>query len=328
MFTFNRSHRLWLLPALLALLLFGCAKNKAKPDPLDPNADDDLSYVSELKGPPSYDLLAKSLEYYEQKLGLKFRRNKKERFLPYSAYAWNHFSIADAENNCLYDVKFDRLRSFQALGDKFESLLDLKIEKGPCGISTPNVSVGARDRLQNMEGAIISKKLLSNIREGTHFISDRAFVQDALQVPYKVESSIYGMEPYLAKMLDRVEDPLDIALGDLVFFSEYVGEWTIGIYAGYGLMVTNCCFRTQVRPLSKDLEYRVYRIYGGFAQVEYKIHQDSVLHRYLSNPRLLEEIDDLRTYDQPPADADEATPEMPPATDEETPAEPPQEPTT
>jgi hypothetical protein len=230
-------------------------------------------------------MLARSLEYYEGNSGVTFYRNEKGTFFPFSSYAWNHFSIADSEANCLYDVKVVRQRSFQHLDGEFATLLELNVEKGPCNIRYPDANVEALDRLQNMEGAVVTRQLLKYLNEGTQFISDAKFIQQALQVPWQVESNTYGLEPFLDKLAQRVENPMEITFGDIVFFSEYVGEVTMGVYAGYGLIVTNCCFRTQVRRLNNETEYRIYRIYSGFDQVKYKIHQDRVLHQFLGNPR-------------------------------------------
>jgi len=261
------------------------------PKPVLPAEEDAMKstskkvFFSPIEDPPSYDLFERSLEYFEQQNGVKFRRNDNKRYYLFSSQAWNHFTIADVENHCLYDVEYDRMRSFQHLGTGYRMLLDLKINKGPCGITSDNVSSSALDLLQHMEGAIISKKLLENIEKGTNFISDQAFLQETLQVPWEVESTYYGLEPFLARNAQRVEDPLDIAFGDIAFFSEYVNETTVGLYIGFGLVVTNCCFRTEVHRMNNEQEYRIYRLYSGFGQVEYKVHQDSVLHSFLTNPR-------------------------------------------
>ena len=273
-----------ILPAL-ALVVFGCAKKQPLPDPMNPDEENDLVYVSEIEKPPSYKMLAASLEFYEDQMGVRFYRNEKDSFYPYSSYSWNHFSIADRESACLYDVKIVRQRSFQHLEGEFATLLELDIQKGPCNIVYPNVNVEALDRLQNMEGAVVTKNLLHHLKQGTNFISDSRFIQESLQVPWQVESSAHGLEPFIAKIAHRVEDPMEITFGDVVFFSEYVGEVTVGVYAGYGLVVSNACFRTEVRKLRNDLEYRIYRLFAGFDQVKYKLHQDKVLHQFLSNPR-------------------------------------------
>ncbi len=282
---------------LAALLAFGgCAKNsgvvhsapEVEPAPGTALPDDPESsrrYASELKGPPSYALFARSLDFAEKRRDVQFRRNENGAYQLYSAYAWNHFTIADAENNCLYDVTFNRLTSFQGLGGGYSTLLDLEITPGPCGISALDLKVEALDRLQNLEGAIISQKVLANMRKGTNFISDPSFLQDVLQVPWAVKSQAYGLEPYLARNLAAIEDPDDITFGDIVIFSEYIGEHTVGIYVGYGVIVCNCCFRTQVHRVRGDLEYRVYRLYSGFSLADYQIHQDSVLQQFLANPR-------------------------------------------
>lgn len=257
----------------------------AKEDQDEMKSTSNKVFFSAIEEPPSYEMFERSLEYIEQQKGIKFRRNDNKRFYLFSSQAWNHFAIADVENHCLYDVEYDRMRSFQHLGTGYRMLLDMKVEQGPCGITSDNVSSPALDLLQHMEGAVISKKLLENIEKGTNFISDQAFLQETMQVPWKVESSYYGLEPFLALNAQRVEDSLDIAFGDIVFFSEYVNETTVGIYIGYGLVVTNCCFRTEVHRMNNEQEYRIYRLYSGFGQVEYKVHQDSVLHTFLTNPR-------------------------------------------
>ena len=282
----------------MLLALGACAKKNVNTDPAAPTEVSDPSvqppgndpeatrrYVSELKGPPTYDLFAKSLDYAEKQRGIEFRKNENGKYVLYSAYAWNHVSLPDADNNCLYDVKFNRLTSFQGIGRGYSTILDLEITPGPCGISAADLRVEALDRLQNLEGAIISQKVLENMRKGTNFISDRKFLQDTLQVPWKVDSSVHGLEPYLAQNLERIEAPLEVTFGDILVFSEYIGETTVGIYVGYGVIVCNCCFRTQVHRLRSDLEYRVYRLYSGFSLAGYKIHQDSVLQQFLANPQ-------------------------------------------
>lgn len=268
-----------------AFFFVSCAQNEQRlPDPMSPGDDSELSFSQPIDKPPTYELLAKSLEYYEKKLGITFARNEKGYYFPYCSFGWDHFSLADRENHCLYDVKVERMRSFQHLDGQFATLLELKINKGPCGINYPNVNVEVLDKLQNMEGAIVNKYLLKHLRKGTNFISDDDFIQESLQVPWRVESSVYGFEPYLARHAQRVENPLDITFGDIVFFSEYIGEWTMGIYAGYGLVVSNCCFRTQIRRLDNEMDYRTYRLYSGFGQVKYKVHHNTVLHQFLQNP--------------------------------------------
>jgi hypothetical protein len=273
----------WAVPAAALILFVGCAKSTVG---VNSGEDPDASrrYVSEVHDPPSYALFARSLDYVEKKHGIEFRRNSQGKYYPYSTYAWNHFSIADAENNCLFDVKYDRMTSFQGVGSGYSTVLDMQIERGPCGISEADLRVEALDRLQNLEGAIVSRKVLDNMRQSTNFISDRTYLMDSLQVPWELKSSIHGLEPFMAANLERIENPTNIAFGDIVVFSEYVGEHTVGIYVGYGVIVTNCCFRTQAHRLQADLEYRVYRLYSGFAQARYQIHRDSVLQQFLANP--------------------------------------------
>jgi hypothetical protein len=271
--------------ALCLLLIVGCAKKTVQVES-DPNAaTSSRTFQSEIDKPPSYEVLARSLDYVEKQQGLQFRRNAQGSYFPFSANAWNHFTIADAENNCLYDVQFSRLRSFQQLGGGFQTILDLQVTKGPCGLTAQNLNVGVLDRLQHLEGAVVSAKLVENMEKSTNFLSDVGFLQSALAAPYKLQSSLSaGLEPYFAERLERVANPLDVAFGDIVVFSEQLGEHAVGVYVGYGLVVTNCCFRTEVRKISSDLEYHVYRLYAGFAQVNYQVHHDAVLHRMLSNP--------------------------------------------
>ncbi|NLH50420.1 MAG: hypothetical protein GX444_17715 [Myxococcales bacterium] len=285
MCNFKRLCLLWLILAACLTAALGCAKSKnSLPDPMANDPDAGRQFFTPVKEPPSYALFAKSLEYQEKALGVRFRRTEMGTYAPYSAAAWNHFSIADEANNCLYDVKYDRLRSFQQLGAGYATLLDMQVEKGPCGIAAANLNMEALDRLQNLEGGIVSQKLIENLQKGTNFIGDRRFLQETLQAPWILESSISGLEPFINSHLTRVQNPLDVVYGDIVFFSEYIGERTVGIYIGYGMIACNRCFRTEVHKISAEVEYHVYRLYTGFAQVSYKVHHDSVLHRMLSNP--------------------------------------------
>jgi hypothetical protein len=285
MYCFRRGVIVALTVGMCLLLSLGCAKKVVKGEGDLKGEESSRTYQSEIKEPPSYDLLARSLDYVEKQQGIQFRRNEKGSYFPFSANAWNHFTIADASNNCLYDVQFTHLRSFQQLGKGFQTILNLEVTKGPCGLTSANLNIGVLDRLQHLEGAVISAKLVENMEKGTNFISDMAFIQKTLQAPYELHSSLSaGLEPYLNERLERVVNPLDVAFGDIMIFSEQFGEYTLGIYVGYGLLVTNCCFRTEVRKMSSEVEYHVYRLYAGFAQVNYKVHHDEVLHRMLSNP--------------------------------------------
>jgi len=275
-----------LLTALALVLGGGCAAKQKGPEqkPAD-LPESGKTFFNDLKEPPSHDLFTRSLEYYESQTGIRFFRNNQGQLAPFAAAAWNHFFIADAENECLYEIETHRTRSFQHLEGRYQTILDMQVQRGPCGLKAPNVNNDALDYLQNMEGNVISKQLLKYITEGRHLHADHTFLQDALQIPWKLESASYGLETFINANCERIENPLDITFGDIIVYSEYVGEWTVGIYVGYGLMVTNCCFQTNVHRLNTTDVYRVYRLFSGFGQVQYKVHQDTVLYQYLSNPK-------------------------------------------
>ncbi len=271
------------LLGLLALAAWGCASTAAPK--AGASGDDARAGVTDIVSPPSYDVFTRSLEVAEQHHNVQFRRNGKGGYFPFAANSWNHFTIADADNTCLYDVRVTGQRRFLQLGGAFQTILELDVVKGACGLMAENLNTSVLDHLQHVEGAVITAKLMEYMRKGRFFLTDIGFLQTTLQAPFQLAPPPNkGFEPYFAEKMERVDNSSDIAYGDIVVYSKELGEHAVGTYVGYGVVATGCCFHTEMQRLSTRIDYHVYRLYAGFAQVNYKVHYDAIMHRLLSNP--------------------------------------------
>lgn len=236
-----------------------------------------------LNKPPRYEFLARSLRYYERRLGVEFYKNEQNVFSPYSVAAWDSFSIADASGQCLYDVEILGVRQFRYLDGARQVLLDMSVTPGPCNVRYPNADTAAVDRVSAMEGAVVSPKLFDRL-DGGGMCSDKRFVQENLQVPYDVEVEGDDVEGSLDRLAEKIDNPIKIRFGDLVFFSPYPEERAVGIYVGYGLVVYNSCFRGKAHMMRADGDYRIYRLFQGPAWTRYRIHQQKFMEQYVGTP--------------------------------------------
>lgn len=265
----------------VAAMAYGCASA-----PVNPGDEGKIKVLDRkaLDDPPTYRQLASSLEYYEEKLGIKFYKNEKGRYLPYSTSGWQSFTIADELNECLYDINMKGLITYRYLEGKLASLIEMEIDRGPCGIRYPEADVVAVDKVTLQEGSVMSPIISEQIKGGIKMYSGAKFLQEILQVPWKVDSIEGGLENSVAKVGLEVKNALDITYGDVVFFTEYYGERSVGIYVDYGVIVTNSCFRAQARKMDSRINYRIYRIFTGFNMVQYKVHEEKWMKDFVGRP--------------------------------------------
>ncbi len=269
---------------LVALLAWGCASTSAPKVAATTGEEGRAAFISDAVAPPSYDVFTHSLELAEQQQHVQFRRNSKGGYFLFAANSWNHFTIADAENACIYDIRVTKQHIIQQLGGSIQTILDLDVAKGACGLAPENLNTEVLDHLQHVEGAVITARLSEYLRGGTRFLTDLSFLQTTLQAPFQLSPPpSRGFEPYFADKLERIDNASDIAYGDIVVYSKQIGEHAVGTYVGYGVVATCCCFHTEMQRLSTKIDYHVYRLYSGFAQVNYKVHYDAILHRLLAN---------------------------------------------
>jgi hypothetical protein len=238
----------------------------------------------ELNRPPSYALWAKSLRHYEQAMGVEFYRNGKGRYEPFATATWDSFSIADRSGDCLFDVDVVGTQNFRSLEGKQAILLEMDIRPGACGLVYPKADMTAMDRVSVMEGTVVSPELVDRLG-GSGMCSDAKFLEKTLQAPYRIEVVGDDLEQSIAKGADRVANALGLALGDVVFFSDYPGEEVVGIYAGYGLIVYNTCFGANAHQMRTGGNYRIYRLFTGFDWTRYRMHHDRFLRQFVGGPK-------------------------------------------
>ena len=237
-----------------------------------------------LEDPPSYGQLASSLEHWEKELGVKFYRNSKGYFQPYSVSNWNSFTIADDLNECLFEVQMKGLVTYRHMGGGVRAAIDMEIHRGPCGIKAPYAEIEAIDAVNLMESTVITPSLMDQVNS-ISLCTGTKFIQRNMSVPWRVDSIPGGLEQAVGKIGYEVKNPLDITFGDIVFFTEYYGERNVGIYVDYGNMVYNSCFRAKVRRMDSKINYRVYRLYTGFNLVEYKLHENKFIEGFVGGPQ-------------------------------------------
>jgi hypothetical protein len=238
----------------------------------------------ELSGPPSYGLWARSLRHYEQAMGIEFYRNGKGRYEPFAAASWDSFSIADRSGDCLYDVDVVGTQNFRSLEGRQAILLEMDVRPGACGLTYPKADMAAMDRVSVMEGTVVSPELVDRLGS-SGMCSDVKFLAKTLQLPYQIEVVGDDLEQSVAKASDRVANALDLALGDVVFFSDYPGEDVVGIYAGYGLIVYNTCFGANAHQMRTGGNYRIYRLLTGFDWTRYRMHHERFLRQFVGGPK-------------------------------------------
>lgn len=238
-----------------------------------------------MEDPPNYRQLASSLEYYEKQLGIKFFKNSKNRYQPYSTAGWQSFSIADDLNECLYDINMKGLVTYRAAGGKTMSMIEMDIARGPCGIKYPDADSSAQDRITLMEGSVVTPALDEQVNGRVSLLRGANFLQKILALPWRVDSIEGGLEQAVAKVSYEVKNPLDVTYGDVVFFTEFYGERNVGVYIDYGHLVYNSCFRAKVAKMdSRSMDYRIYRIYTGPNAIQYKVHQGVVIQKFIGSP--------------------------------------------
>lgn len=256
---------------LLLATMFSCASSNSQPDEFGKGRVVDRKPLSD---PPSYQQLADSLKYYEKQLDIKFYKNSKGRFVPYSTSGWQTFSIADDLNECLYDISMRGIVTYRYLGGKTRSMIEMEISRGPCGLRYPDAETSAMDRVTLMEGSVITPAIKRQLDKAASMPTGARFLQDILNLPFAIGSLDGGLEQSIAKMGKEVKNPLDITYGDVVFFTEYYGERNVGVYVDYGLMVYNSCFQSLARHMDQNINYRIYRIFTGFNMIKYKLHEN------------------------------------------------------
>ena len=239
----------------------------------------------ELGKAPGYAVWARSLRHYEQTMGVEFYRNARGRYTPYAESSWDSFSIADRSGDCLYVVDVIGAENYKHLEGKREVLLEMDVRPGPCGLAYPKTDSQAMDRVSVMEGTVISPALVDRLAGGSPMCEDVQFLQKVLQVPYRLESPGDDLEQSISKEADRVKNALDSAVGDIVFFSAYPGETTVGIYAGYGLIIYNSCFGARSHQMQTGGNYRIYRLFAGFHWTHYRMHHDRFLQQFVGGPK-------------------------------------------
>jgi len=265
--------------------LFGAcaAKQQHSPDTAGMGNRDTL-LREPLNDPPSYRLFHKSLEFYEKKLGLKFYQNSRERYQPFAASSWKSFTIADHLNECIYDVAMKGLIGYRSLDGKYEYIIEMNIEEVACGVTYPNVEVMAMDRVALMEGSVVTPEIRDQMKKGVNFCSAETFLQDVLQVPWKIRVRGEGLEQAIARNSEEIQNAMDISYGDIIFFTRYYGERNVAIYVDYGVIVYNSCFQAKATRLRPDINYRVYRLFTGFNLAQYKVNEDVFMKEIVGRP--------------------------------------------
>ncbi|MCC6158378.1 MAG: hypothetical protein IT350_10030 [Deltaproteobacteria bacterium] len=278
----------FLLALVAALTVFGCAANQVQsPDSEMQGLGNQDSLMREpLNDPPSYALLHKSLEFYEQKLGVKFFKNEKDRYMPYTSSTWRSFAIADHLNDCLWTMQMKGLIGFRSLEGKYSYIIEMDAERGGCGVVGDDADSQAKDLVSIMETSVVTPSIRDQINRGVNFCSGEKFIQDVLQLPYKIRIRGESLENAVSRHAAEVRNPLDIAYGDLVFFTEYYGERNIAVYVGNGVIVYNSCFRADPHRLNTNISYRVYRLYSGFGAINYRMSTDVFMREIVGRPDL------------------------------------------
>jgi len=224
---------------------------------------------------PSYGLFYRSLKRYERELGIEFYKDSQGRYMPFAAYSWDSFSIADSSGECLYDIEVVGVKK-----TRLDVILDLEVSQGPCGLKYPNTDAAVMERVSTMEGSVVSYELIDQLN-GFSFCSDKKFLQKVLQVPFALEHEGRDLESSLQDVAMQITNPLDISFGDIVFFEPYTGEQAVGIYVGYGVVVYHTCFGAKIHYITPKRRYRIYRIFTGFAWTRYKLHQEKFMADYM-----------------------------------------------
>ena len=266
---------------MVCAFVFSCASVETRPEDVGGGKILDRKPLSD---PPTYRQLAASLTYYEKQLGIKFYKNKKGRYMVYATAGWKSFSIADDLNECLFDVNMKGLVTYRHIRGSTRSMIEMDIQRGPCGIRYPDADAIAQDKVTLMEGSVISPAIEEQLSGRVSLIRGSTFLQKLLALPWKVDSIEGGLEQAVSKVGMEVKNPLDVTFGDVVFFTEYYGERNVGLYVDYGYIVYNSCFRAQVRKMDSSINYRIYRVYTGFNMIRYKLHEAKFIREFVGGP--------------------------------------------
>jgi hypothetical protein len=269
---------------IISIALGACAAQQKTGPEAQGLGNQDSLLREPLNDPPSYGLFRDSLEFYEQKLGIKFYRNSKGRFSLYSSSTWKTFSISDKLNECLYDVEMKGLIGYRSLEGRYKYIIEMSIQEGPCGLAYPNTDVLAMDKVTLMEGSVVTPAIKDQMDRTINFCSAERYLQEVLQLPWKVRIRGEGLEQAVARNAEEIKNPMDITYGDIVFFTKYYCERNVAIYVDYGVIVYNSCFQAKSRRMTPDINYRVYRVYSGFNLTRYKIHEDIFMKDFVGRP--------------------------------------------
>ncbi|MCZ7582241.1 MAG: hypothetical protein M5R36_02285 [Deltaproteobacteria bacterium] len=176
------------------------------------------------------------------------------------------------------------LIGYRSLEGKYQYIIEMNIQELTCGIAYPNAEVLAQDRIALMEGSVVTPAIVDQMNRGINLCSAERYIQEVLQLPWKVRVRGEGLEQAIARYSEEILNPMDISFRDVIFFTKYYGERNVAIYVDYGLVVYNSCFTAKATKMTPDINYRVYRLFTGFNLTQYKVNQDSWFGSYIGAP--------------------------------------------
>ncbi|MBU0729723.1 MAG: hypothetical protein KKE17_15490 [Proteobacteria bacterium] len=261
-------------------------KPEAKPAPVSP-AMQGISKTFEkasLVAQPGYQALAEQLDNQEKKKGVKLFRNTDNAYQLFSSNSPTKFTISDKSGTCLFEVEIPVADPQNGIGKKEEML----ITSGPCGLKIPDVDKRVEALVKTMANDFYASLMeVLNSQEVSENCTGADFLKKTLLKNYPFDLKVEGndLEGYIAGIGYEIVNSLDIAFGDVVFFSPGKDNKVVGLYAGYGLVVYNKGCQAVVHRLAGNYRYRFYRILTGYAWTNYQLPGANVLQEMIENPR-------------------------------------------
>lgn len=279
-----------ILSAMALVFMSGCAAGPARqpqeinqpPQPQNTVSISTAFDQKQLLSLPHYKNLADLLENKGSQKGVSFYLTPASNYILFALNASETFFIPDKTGTCLFQIGL--LSDNQAASQQIIS--DISITPGPCGLKYPDTSAEVRKIVSTMAEEIVLPGLKDRL-SGKPWIgecSDKNFLQQTLlqKMPYDIRPTATDLEGAISQFAINVNDPLEIAFGDVIFFPLQKNTNTVGIYMGYGLVVYHKdCSKAGVHRLTGGIQYRIYRPITGFAWTRYQPSDSDFLLNHL-----------------------------------------------
>ncbi len=269
------------------MVLTGCGTTQVQAPDVEPLA------VDIMEPPPPPPLKPEAIHYKDivhrlkkkgNRRGVDFYQNDTGNYVLYAIESKEKFTFADKTGTCLYNAEISKNVENALTNTKN---YDVTLASGICGIKYPDASPDVLLLIDAMARDLLGS-LMSRLDGGPWMwkCSDESFLKQTVlyQFPFEVLDGSEDLEKSISRISRKIHDPLDIAFGDVVFYRSQENQTKVGVYAGYGLIVSNQdCQHAGLHRLTGENNYRIYRILMGYAWTRYQANDPLFLKKYVAD---------------------------------------------